>query len=116
MAYRRAWGDLIEEYKIIHEIYDSKTTGNILKLRDKIQLSLRGHNVYILEHKRLYNPRRVNYFSNRVVNNRNSLPNNDRNLKFSLFSLVIKNNLTFAKTSYFHFRKTAIVTYLFSLQ
>ena len=42
--------------------------------------------------------------------------NNDRNLKFSLFSLVIKNTLTFAKTSYFHFRQTAIVTYLFSLQ
>ena len=45
-----------------------------------------------------------------------SIVNNDRNLKFSLISLVIKNNLTFAKTSYFHFRKTAIVTYLFSLQ
>ena len=73
MAYRRARGDLIEVYKIIHEIYDSKTTGNILKLRDKIQLSLRGHN-YILEHKRLYNPMRVNYFTNRVVNNWNSLP------------------------------------------
>ena len=73
MAYRRARGDMIEVYKIIHEIYDSKTTGNILKLRDKIQLSLRGHN-YILEHKRLYNPMRVNYFANRVVNNWNSLP------------------------------------------
>ena len=55
MAYRRARGDMIEVYKIIHEIYDSKTTDNILKLRDKIQLSLRGHN-YILEHKRLHNP------------------------------------------------------------
>ena len=50
--------------------------------------------------------------SNRIA----SIINNDRNFKFSLFSLVIKNNLTFAKTSYFHFRKTAIVTYLFSLQ
>ena len=46
----------------------------------------------------------------------NSMCNNDRNLKFSLSSLVIKNNLTFAKTAYFHFRETAIVTYLFSLQ
>ena len=73
LAYRRARGDMIEVYKIIHEIYDSKTTGNILKLRNKIQLSLRGHN-YILEHKRLYNPMRVNYFANRVVNNWNSLP------------------------------------------
>ena len=53
MAYRRARGDMIEVYKIIKEIYDSKTTCNILKYRDKIHLSLRGHN-YILEHKRLY--------------------------------------------------------------
>ena len=73
MAYRRARGDIIEVYKIIKEIYDSKTTGNILKYRDKIRLSLRGHN-HILEHKRLYNPTRVNFFANRVVNNWNSLP------------------------------------------
>ena len=73
MAYRRARGDMIEVYKIIHEIYDSKTTGNILKLRDKIQFSIRGYN-HMLEHKRLYNPMRMNYFANRVVNNWNSLP------------------------------------------
>ena len=36
MAYRRARGDMIEVYKIIKEIYDSKTTCNILKYRDKI--------------------------------------------------------------------------------
>ena len=47
MAYRRARGDLIEVYKIVKEIYDSKTTCNILKYRDKIHLSLRGHNYYI---------------------------------------------------------------------
>ena len=64
---------MIEVYKIVKEIYDSKTTCNILKYRDKIHLLLRGHN-YILEHKRLYNPMRVNFFANRVVNNWNSLP------------------------------------------
>ena len=65
---------MIEVYKIVKEIYDSKTTGNILKYRDKIHLSLRGHNyiLIILEHKRLYNPTRVNFFANRVVNNWNS--------------------------------------------
>ena len=72
MAYRRARGDMIEVYKIVKEIYDSKTTCNILKYRDKIHLLLRGHN-YILEHKRLYNPTRVNFFANSVVNNWNSL-------------------------------------------
>ena len=34
---------------------------------------------------------------------------NVRYLKLSSFSLVIKNNLTFAITYYFNFRKTAIV-------
>ena len=38
---------MIEVYKIVKEIYDSKTTGNILKYRDKTHL-LNGHN-YILE-------------------------------------------------------------------
>ena len=73
MAYRRARGYMIEVYKIVKEIYDSKSTCNILKYRDKIHLSLGGHK-YILEHKRLYNPMRVNFFANRVVNNWNSLP------------------------------------------
>ena len=59
--YRRARGDMTEVYKIVKEIYDSKTTCNILKYRDKIHLSLRGHN-YILEHKRLYNSTRVHFF------------------------------------------------------
>ena len=40
MAYRRAQGDMIEVYKIVKEIYDIKTTCNILKYRDKIYLSL----------------------------------------------------------------------------
>ena len=31
----QSMGDMIEVYKIINEIYDSKTTGNILKYRDK---------------------------------------------------------------------------------
>ena len=49
MAYRRARGDMIEVYKIVKEIYDSKTTCNILKYRDKIHLSLRfkGPQLYI---------------------------------------------------------------------
>ena len=58
MAYRRARGDMIEVYKIVKEIYDSKTTCNILKYRDKIHIM--GHN-YILEHKRSYNPTREKF-------------------------------------------------------
>ena len=42
MAYRRARGDMIEEYTIIHEIYDSKTTGNILKLKRQNTIIIKG--------------------------------------------------------------------------
>ena len=43
------------------------------KIQRQNTFIIKGHN-YILEHKRLYNPTRVNFFANRVVNNWNSLP------------------------------------------
>ena len=33
---------MIEVYKIIHEIYDSKTTGNILKLKRQNTIIIKG--------------------------------------------------------------------------
>lgn len=73
LAYRRARGDMIEVYKIITDIYDPKTTENLLNFRGNKYISLRGHK-YFLEHRRLYNSSRINYFSNRIVDNWNSLP------------------------------------------
>ena len=35
LAYRRARGDMIEVFKIISNIYDSKSTQNLLTMRDK---------------------------------------------------------------------------------
>ena len=73
MAYRRARGDMIEVFKIVAHIYDSKTTSNVLNFREKLNISLRGHE-FTLEHKRLSCPARVHFFTNRIVNNWNSLP------------------------------------------
>ena len=61
MAYRRARGDMIEVLKIIPQIYDNKTTDNILSFREKMNISLRGHE-FTLEHKRLSCPARILFF------------------------------------------------------
>ena len=74
MAYRRARGDMIEVFKIVAQIYDTKTTDNILSFRENMNMSLRGHE-FTLEHKRLSCPPRIHFFANRIVNNWNSLPN-----------------------------------------
>ena len=74
MAYRRARGDTIEVFTIVAHIYDSKTS-NVLNFREKLNISLRlrGHE-FTLEHKRLSCPARFHFFTNRIVNNWNSLP------------------------------------------
>ena len=72
LAYRRARGDMIEVYKIVHNIYDINVSNKILSMREKL-VSLRGH-TFTLEHKRLYSKARINYFGNRTVNMWNSLP------------------------------------------
>ena len=72
---RRARGDMIEVFKIVAQIYDNKTTDNVLSFRRNMNISLRGHE-FTLEHKRLSCPARIHFFANRMVNNNwNSLPN-----------------------------------------
>ena len=73
MTYHRARGDMIEVYKIIHNIYDQNTTVDLLIMREEKHVSLRGHQ-FTHAHKRLYNVARVNFFANRVVNIWSSLP------------------------------------------
>ena len=36
MAYRRARGDMIEVFKIVAQIYDNKTTDNVLSFRENM--------------------------------------------------------------------------------
>ena len=73
LAYRRARGDMIEVFKIISNIYSSKSTEQILSMREKKHILLRGHK-FTLEHNRLYSSARKKYFGNRVTNTWNSLP------------------------------------------
>ena len=60
MAYRTAKGDMIEVFKIVEHIYDSETTSNVLNFREKLNISLRGHE-FTLEHKRLSCPAKVHF-------------------------------------------------------
>ena len=48
MAHRRARGDMIEVYKIVKEIYDSKTTCNI------IHTKIQRENTFIIKGPQLY--------------------------------------------------------------
>ena len=36
-------GDMIEVFKIVAQIYDNKTTDNVLSFRENMNISLRGH-------------------------------------------------------------------------
>ena len=71
LEYRRYRGDMIQVYKISHNIYDSMSVNNLLTFKNDNRL--RGHNFKITKiqtNKQQY----TQYFSNRVVNNWNSLP------------------------------------------
>ena len=51
LAYRRLRGDMIEVYKIMHEMYDNESAPNILKWEDVILRSgNRGHSLKLFTH------------------------------------------------------------------
>ena len=65
---------MIEVYKIINNIHDSKVSDNLLAFRKNVAFNLRG-NDYTLEQKRIYKPECKNFFSNKIVTTWNTLPN-----------------------------------------
>ena len=71
LKYRRFRGDMIEVFKITHGIYDSDTS---LKLAYHPGSVTRG-NKYKLLNNRFHYDLRKHYFSARIVNIWNSLPN-----------------------------------------
>ena len=71
LKYRRLRGDMIEVFKITHDIYDSRVS---LKLPYHYGSITRGNKYKILNHRFHYDLRK-HYFSTRVVNIWNSLPN-----------------------------------------
>ena len=78
LEFRRFRGDLIETYKIAHNLYDKTSVNSLLNFRSKSRL--RGHNFTIIKNtsnKNLYQ----NFFTNRVCNPWNNLPNDIVNAK-----------------------------------
>ena len=73
LKYRRARGDMIETYKIITEKYESKSA-NVVFIMNKNTFT-RG-NRFKLFPSNNYNKIRDNFFTNRVINVWNSLPDN----------------------------------------
>ena len=70
IEFRRFRGDLIETYKILHEIYDPVTTRELLSLN---KFHTRGHNFKLNKNSPNLNTYKF-FFVNRIVNLWNQLP------------------------------------------
>ena len=71
LAYRRYRGDMIETFKITHEIYDPQVTKNFLPVQPVSKT--RGHNFYIYKRNCRLDLRKFS-FAYRVVDPWNNLP------------------------------------------
>ena len=73
LAYRRLRGDMIEVYKIMHELYDNESAPNFLKWEDvTLRSGNRGHSLKIFTQRA---KKKKNAFPLRVAEPWNSLPN-----------------------------------------
>ena len=78
LEYRQARGDMIEVFKIVRKYYDYLSTISIFKLKNDSRL--RGHDYKIC--KQATNKSKYQkFFSNRIINNWNNLPNDVVNAK-----------------------------------
>ena len=71
LEFRRLRGDLIEAYKITHDIYDPVTTKSLLTLSNVT--NTRSH-PYKLTKSCVNTIKYQNFFTNRIINNWNNLP------------------------------------------
>ena len=72
LRFRRLRGDMIETFKILSGIYDKRVTGEMFELTPR-DSTTRGHQ-YKLVKRRCRLDQRKNYFTNRVVDTWNNLP------------------------------------------
>ena len=72
LRFRRLRGDMIETFKILSGIYDERVTGEMFELTPR-DSTTRGHQ-YKLVKRRCRLDQRKNYFTNRVVDTWNNLP------------------------------------------
>ena len=73
LEYRRTRGDMIETFKITHNIYDNKTTKKFFSLQ--VNSVTRGH-PYKINKLSCKSNSYAHFFTNRIINLWNSLPNN----------------------------------------
>lgn len=78
LEYRRVRGDLIETYKMVHDMYDSTTISSLIKIQG--ERVTRGHN-YKLIKTRTNTQKFHHFFTNRITNLWNNLPNEAVNAK-----------------------------------
>ena len=71
LKYRRLWGDMIEVFKITHDLYDPDVSLNLAYHSGTIT---RGNKYKLINHRFHYDLR-MYYFSARIVNIWNNLPN-----------------------------------------
>ena len=71
MEYRQYRGDMIQVYKIAHNLYDTSTTNSLFNFANDSRL--RGHN-FKLTKQSVNKSKYANFFTNRVINSWNRLP------------------------------------------
>ena len=71
LEFRRLRGDMIETYKIIHNCYDPATTKSFFTFSNTS--TTRGNSLRLTK-KHVSTNHYANFFTNRVINNWNSLP------------------------------------------
>ena len=71
LSYRRLRGDMIETYKIIHNLYDPRVSANILNKHSDPSTRGNSHKLYLI---RANTELRRNYFSLRITSTWNTLP------------------------------------------
>ena len=74
LEFRRLRGDLIEVFKIIHEVYDPATTSSLLTINPNIKCTRKSNNLNLQKNGTNRNKNKM-FFTNRINNTWNNLPN-----------------------------------------
>ena len=75
LEYRRLRGDLIEVCKTVRHLNDPSTTSSLFTLHDFNNVSTRGHDFKLEKVSIPSNKKHANFFTNRIINHWNALPN-----------------------------------------
>ena len=74
LEFRRLRGDMIEVFKIVHGIYDTKTTEKLLIRTPEVSITRKTNNLTLVKIRTNKAPFQ-NFFTNRINNIWNALPN-----------------------------------------